>query len=166
MKTYSDSSEGIRCPACDKGPMFTSGIKDHVARVGEHRVCDSTGSGLVCDACGEYAISDRQAERYELRAAAIVLRDGGNTVGTVMIYARKALALSTADLAKLLDVRESTVLSWENDGMAAPWIVRLALAGTLEGVAAGILDIKKLVEKATDEPWTGAVRHVVISVNG
>lgn len=134
----------MTCPTCGQNGMHPQ-IHRHVERVGPYKVNDATGMALGCDFCGEFIISDEQVECYELRAAAIVLREKTNPEGAVIRYARKALGLKQTEFGALLNVASETVSRWENGHDEVSITHRMAMVGYLDGVANGTVDLRKML---------------------
>jgi len=67
----------------------------------------------VCEQCGAYVLTQEQLEESERRAALAVLSDVTAPSGKVLRFARKAVGLRQADLARALDTNPETVSRWE-----------------------------------------------------
>jgi hypothetical protein len=102
----------------------------------------------VCKDCDTTEIPAEAVQWCERRAAAVVLREGGEPTGAVLRYARKALDLRQTDLAALLGCASETVSRWEHDKEPASRAVRGALVGFLEGAAMGVLDLAQALAEA------------------
>ncbi|MGH7268807.1 MAG: helix-turn-helix domain-containing protein [Polyangiaceae bacterium] len=82
-----------------------------------------------------------QLAEYERRAAVVVLSDVADVGGAEIRFARKALGLTQARLASLLEVAPETVSRWETGTETMSRVSRLALlavvrdAGSLERLA-------------------------------
>ena len=106
---------------------------EHTERVGDFIVRDPSGMVLVCDACGIVDLTYEQAQGYEVRAARTVLLDRRDAGGPVYKYARKALGLRQADMARLLGIEAvETISRWENGHMVMPCTTQLAIVTLLD----------------------------------
>jgi DNA-binding transcriptional regulator YiaG len=72
--------------------------------------------------------------RCKRRAAALVLRRTSTVQGSVIKYARGALAMSQTQLAEQLECRRETVTRWETGALRILQAERLAIVALLEGV--------------------------------
>lgn len=104
----------------------------HEEDVGGVVVRDGSTMMPICVNCGEVAISANAKNMYELRAAALVLRDGRRVNGDVLRYARKALGLRQTDLARILEVGAEWISRWETGGAMATRSHQLAIVALLD----------------------------------
>ena len=132
---------------CGHAATRVKAIK-HVERVGPYKVNDATGNARVCEACGDYTISCTQLERYELRAAATVLREVAHPDGAAIRYARKALGLKPTEFGALVGVAPEHVSGWESGAQPVTIAQRMAMVGYLEGVASGAVDLDWMLAQA------------------
>jgi len=119
----------------------------HVEKVGKAIVTDETGFAWQCASCDEVEVTSAQLMGYERRAAAIVLRDGRHTTGSLVRYARKSLGLKQTELAVLLECTAEHISRLENGHATATQTEVLALVALLEGVENGSEDLKARLEQ-------------------
>jgi DNA-binding transcriptional regulator YiaG len=110
----------------------------HVESVGGVRVADATAFAHQCPKCGEVTLTDRELGMYELRAAAVVLRERHPVAGSVVRYARKAMGLRQTDLARHLGCAAETISRWENGTETMPRQAQLAVVAMLDAVRDGL----------------------------
>jgi DNA-binding transcriptional regulator YiaG len=137
-----------KCPHCKTGTLILRVPKPMLAqRVGKMTVTDGAARVRQCSSCREYDLTARQLVHLERRAAAVALREGPQEKidGDVIKYARKALGLRQAELAKLLDSTPETISRWENGERDTPRTSQLALVALLEGARRRELDVKALL---------------------
>ena len=134
-----------RCFNC-KGRLVRS-PNVHVEDVGGVKVTDATQYALKCEKCGDVFLSAHQLQEYELRAAALVLRDGRFVKGAVVRYARHAIGLREFDLAIIFDYDTETIYLWELDAQKVSRRDMLALAGLLDGVREGQSTTRSLLDE-------------------
>ncbi|MEC7521653.1 MAG: type II TA system antitoxin MqsA family protein [Myxococcota bacterium] len=145
-------NQGDPCPLCEAGKLQLR-IPEHRITIGGVDVKDRTATALVCDACGEALITAAQRTRYELRAVALILRDGRKVSPSVLRAARRALGLKQSELAQLLETTDSTISRWENGKEPARRPVQMALAHLASDVERGVLDLEAALELArTSQP--------------
>jgi DNA-binding transcriptional regulator YiaG len=99
-----------KCVTCGKGPLKPAEVEIR-REVAEH-VFTTILIATVCQACGEEYTSSEDLGRLELTIARALL-DAGEASGEVFKFARKAMGLRAADLARLLSVTPETVSRWE-----------------------------------------------------
>jgi DNA-binding transcriptional regulator YiaG len=99
------------CPEC--GGNMTQKNPIIAVRVADKRVKDGSMSLPTCDECGYYELSQAELEKMERRAAITVLNGVDGPSGGVLKFARKALGLRQADLARALGTASETVSRWE-----------------------------------------------------
>jgi len=99
------------CPEC--GGNMTQKNPSITVRVADKRVKDGSMSLPTCDKCGYYELSQAELEKMERRAAITVLNGVDGPSGGVLKFARKALGLRQADLARALGTASETVSRWE-----------------------------------------------------
>lgn len=85
---------------------------EHTTRVGRYTVVD-TGHATEKLSDGSPAITSDELGRLELRAALTVLSEVEEIDGGELKFARKALGLTQAELARHLGVTMETVCRWE-----------------------------------------------------
>jgi DNA-binding transcriptional regulator YiaG len=114
-------------PSCSEcGAALVAGTSVRRMRVGRYRV-EEPGPRSTC-LHGHESIDLETLAEYERRAAAIVLRDLGREAGGEEIrFARKAVGMTQARLAGVLDVAPETISRWENDAEVMSRVSRLAL---------------------------------------
>lgn len=95
-------------------------------RVGRYKVDDPSQLVPVCTN-GHAEIDLKQLAEYERRAAVVVLSEVAEVGGAEIRFARKALGLTQARLAGLLDVVPETVSRWETGSEVMSRVSRLAL---------------------------------------
>ncbi len=113
-------------------------------RVGRYKVDDGSQFVPIC-ANGHVEIDLKQLAEYERRAAVVVLSEAADVGGAEIRFARKALGLTQARLAALLDVAPETVSRWETGAEAMSRVSRLALLAVVR-------DADALARLATNEP--------------
>lgn len=141
--------DDIRCPSCGDLTATIAIPPDPRCRH-EETVCgvtviDCTELVLICGKCGAPSYSAQQAERYELRAVALVLRDGRHVDKSIVRSVCHALGLSPSGLAMALELPQNVVLGWEQ---GVPMLRReqLAIASICDAVREGQFDIKWFLE--------------------
>jgi len=80
-------------------------------RVGRYEVSGDFEGVELQD--GEFGLHSMDWGRLELEAAVLVLSQATPLLGGELRYARKAMGLHVAELARLLDVSPETVSGWE-----------------------------------------------------
>ena len=105
-------------------------------KVGKYIVEDASGR-LPEAPNGEVSLTLKQALGYERRAAHIVFCDAPKVGPGEMRFARKALALKQAELAKLLGVSPFTVSDWESSKGKITRQTQLAMRALLEQAKSG-----------------------------
>lgn len=120
----------MKCYACGGDLDLRPHV--HEEDVGGVVVRDGSTMLPTCTRCGEVLIPGRDLSMYELRAAALVLREGRRVNGEVLRYARKALGLRQADLAKLLGLGSEWISRWETGSTAATRSNQLAIVALLD----------------------------------
>ena len=105
-------------------------------KVGKYTVEDASGR-LPEDTDGSISLTLKQALGYERRAAHIVFCDAPKVGPAEMRFARKALALTQAQLAKLMGVNACTVSDWESSKGRITQQTRLAVRALLEQAKGG-----------------------------
>lgn len=80
---------------------------------------DGVVSGFRCEACGEEYIDGPEVQRFEMAVAEWLAQHGAAT-REAFRFMRKAIGVSAADLAGLLDVSVETVSHWETGKHALP----------------------------------------------
>lgn len=105
---------------------------EHEERVGSFKVVDAGCMSLVCETCQTVDLTLDELQRFERRAARVVLLDRPDAGGDVYKYARKALGLRQVDLARLLGVEPETVSRWENEHVTMPRAEQLAIVALLD----------------------------------
>jgi len=113
-----------------KKPKLGSKAYSHFTWVGPYKVKDSSGFAMQT-ADGHVELSQEDLIGYERRAARVVLQEAPSIDGAVLKFARKALGLRQAELARLLGYGDTYVSKWENDQEAIHRTVQLALAELL-----------------------------------
>jgi DNA-binding transcriptional regulator YiaG len=115
------------------------GMASHIkrTRVGRYKVDDGSQLVPVC-ANGHAEIDLTALAEYERRAAVVVLSEAADVGGGEIRFARKALGLTQARLATLLDVAQETVSRWETGSETMSRVSRLALLAVVRD--AGSLD--------------------------
>jgi DNA-binding transcriptional regulator YiaG len=130
----------VKCMSCGVGEMKWRAHK-HTENVGGIRVVDQTAFADVCMSCGAADLTDEQLRGYELRAAALVLREKYPVPGSVIKYARKALGLTQSALGDILGHKPETVSRWENNaGGAMQRDGQLALVAVLDAAGRDMID--------------------------
>ena len=84
---------------CECGEQLRRKIYRHLEKVGPYKVCNARYKALTCNACGEVILKDQELQRYELQAAACVLRQCRNVPGEVLSYARKSIGMTVLQLS-------------------------------------------------------------------
>lgn len=120
----------MKCHAC--GGKLELRPHVHEEDVGGVVVRDGGTMLPTCTQCGEVFIPGRDLAMYELRAAALVLREGRRVNGDVLRYARKALGLRQTDLARLLGLGPEWISRWETGATAATRTNQLAVVALLD----------------------------------
>jgi DNA-binding transcriptional regulator YiaG len=81
--------------------------------VAGYRVKDPSIRVPVCEKCHWYEMGQLDLEESERRAAIVVLNEIDGPSGHVLKFARKAMGLRQADLARALGSSPETVCRWE-----------------------------------------------------
>lgn len=112
-------------------------VRAHVRRmrVGRYKVDDGSCQVPVC-ANGHAEIDLKQLAEYERRAAVVVLSEVADVGGAEIKFARKALGLTQARLAALLEVAPETVSRWETGAETMSRVSRLALLAVVRDAGA------------------------------
>jgi DNA-binding transcriptional regulator YiaG len=113
-------------------------------RVGRYKVDDGSQLVSVC-ANGHAELTLEQMAEYERRAAVVVLSEVAEVGGAEIRFARKALGLTQARLAALLEVAPETVSRWETGAETMSRVSRLALLAVVR-------DPRGLARLEKDEP--------------
>ncbi|MDX2054058.1 MAG: helix-turn-helix domain-containing protein [Polyangiaceae bacterium] len=130
--TTGTKSKARKCPECG-GPLSQRSLKQTIM-VGASKVNDNGRLRVpTCAACGYYELTQKQLSESELGAALVVFCDAQNIDGGALKYARKALRLTQADLARELGVEPETVSRWETGKMPVTRMAQVAIAGLLKG---------------------------------
>lgn len=104
---------------------------EHLTRVGRYTVIDMANvTETLFD--GSAGITAKELARLERRAAITVLAEVDEIAGGELKFARKALDLSQADLARQLGVTTETVCRWETGKEAFKRQTQLAVLRLLE----------------------------------
>lgn len=123
-----------KCAEC--GTAMIRRAHERTTNVAGVKVTDKTALAFECPNCGEYELSLDELRGYELRAAALVLRDGTrvtpDNVGAIVRFARKAMGLKQVVLAGLLDVTSQTVSRWETGAEPVAKTTQLAILALLD----------------------------------
>lgn len=106
----------MKCPACGN-EQWKRGTAPHVEAV-DDRKFKADLAAQVCRKCGEAIVAIGELARFEIEVA-LALAGAGAHSGDAIRSMRKAIGLSAAALAELLDVSAETVSRWENGGRAA-----------------------------------------------
>jgi DNA-binding transcriptional regulator YiaG len=117
-------SETQVCEECGKPLSLRTYVKR--TRVGRYNVDDGSQVLAVCDN-GHVEVELGQLAEYERRASVVVLSEAADIGGSEIRFARKALGLTQARLAKLLEVAPETVSRWETGAEPISRVSRLAL---------------------------------------
>lgn len=107
---------------------------EHTTRVGRYNVID-TANAIETLSDGSPGITSEELARLERRAAITVLATVEELTGSELKFARKALDLSQAELARQLGVTTETVCRWETGKEAFKRQTTLAVLQLLEDVA-------------------------------
>jgi len=118
------------CVEC--GAPLGNGPHVKRTRVGRYRVEDDSQALPVCPN-GHAELSTEDLAGYERRAAVVVLSEAADIGGAEIRFARKALGLTQASLAALLDVAPETISRWETGSEAMSRVSRLALLAVVAG---------------------------------
>lgn len=121
------------CHECD-APLAVRAFKRRT-RVGRYKVDDASQMVSVC-ANGHPELELEQLAEYERRAAVVVLSEAAQVGGEEIRFARKALGLTQARLAALLDVKQETVSRWESGSLDMSRVSRLALLAVVRDSSA------------------------------
>ncbi|HEU4583753.1 MAG TPA: helix-turn-helix domain-containing protein [Polyangiaceae bacterium] len=117
---------------------------EHVTRVGRYTVTDNARvTETLSD--GSPGITSDELARLERRAAITVLAEVDEIEGGELKFARKALDLSQAELARQLGVTTETVCRWETGKEAFKRQTQLAVLRLLE-------EVERHGEKALAQP--------------
>jgi putative zinc finger/helix-turn-helix YgiT family protein len=114
-----------KCPSCGKAALRV-GQHAHVARAAGVQFSAALPA-LVCGSCGEAIVEDSTVERFELLAARELARMGIGS-SDAFRFMRKALGMTAAELARVLDVTPETVSRWETGKVALGRSVVVTLA--------------------------------------
>ncbi len=148
-----------KCTGCGSG--LTEGTTDHRLKIAGHEF-HSKVPALVCISCGESYIEGPVLERFDLAVAAALL-PSGETYGSVLKFARKALGLRATDLAELLGVAPESVSRWENDARSPDHAVLVLLSLLVSEAQLGVTSVRDQLEALqTKIPLN---RVVVINLN-
>ena len=121
------------CEEC--GSAVTVRTHARRTRVGRYKVDDASKPVRVC-ANGHAEITLDELAEYERRAAVVVLSEVADVGGAEIRFARKALGLTQARLAGLLDVAPESVSRWETGAENMSRVSRLALLAIVREPAA------------------------------
>jgi DNA-binding transcriptional regulator YiaG len=97
---------------------------------------------------GHAEISVDKLSEYERRASVVVLSEAAEIGGAEIKFARKALGLTQARLAALLEVAPETVSRWETGAEAMSRVSRLALLAVVRDPQS----LARLAEEAPARP--------------
>jgi transcriptional regulator with XRE-family HTH domain len=117
------------CTSC--GQMMILCDYEHVTVVDGVRFVDSAYSSFRCKACGCVELTGKQLSTYELRVARELLRRCAMT-GERFKFARKALGLTAAQLALVLEFSAATVLDMERGDAGVNAALRMAMLWLIE----------------------------------
>lgn len=106
---------------------------EHITRVGRYTVVD-TGEATETLDDGSPGVTAEEMGRLERRAAITVLAEVPEIEGSELKFARKALDLSQAELARILGVTTETVCRWETGKEQFKRQTQLAILRVLEEV--------------------------------
>ena len=134
------------CEDCGEPLSLKTYVKR--TRVGRYKVDDGSQIVPVC-AKGHAEIDLEQLTEYERRASVVVLSEAAEIGGDEIRFARKALGLTQARLANLLDVAPETVSRWETGVETMSRVSRLALLAVVR-------DPRALTRLDRDEPAKAA----------
>ena len=132
----------MKCYQCGEDMVYRG--HKHVENVGGVRVTDATAFAHECPKCGEAMLTDRELGAYELRAAALVLREKHPVPGSAIRYARKAMGLRQSDLARHLGCASETISRWENGTETKQRQSQLAIVAMLDSVRDGLVTPEQL----------------------
>lgn len=132
------------CPECG-GPVVIKKYR-HVENVGRVKVNDETAIRPFCTQCGNVDLTLNDLAGYERRAAALVLDKIPRANGAMLRYARKALGITQAELAKLIGHEPETISRWETDKRPIERAEQLALVALLDQVECHGLDIRERLQ--------------------
>jgi putative zinc finger/helix-turn-helix YgiT family protein len=136
------------CPECG-GPVVIKKYR-HVENVGGVKVNDETAIRPYCTHCGNVDLTLSELAGYERRAAALVLDKVSRANGAMLRYARKALGITQAELAKLIGHEPETISRWETDKRPIERAEQLALVALLDQVECHGLDIRERLQQEAD----------------
>lgn len=136
----------MECYECG-GPLAYQAYH-HTENVGGVKVNDKTAFANVCTKCGAALLADQELAGYELRAAALVLREKHPVSGSVIRYARKAMGLRQTDLGRHLGHASETVCRWENGAEQVSREAQLAIVALLDAVRDGQVTPEQLREES------------------
>jgi DNA-binding transcriptional regulator YiaG len=122
-------------PCVECGATLSQRTHVKRTRVGRYKVDDGSQALPVC-ANGHVELDLKQLAEYERRAAVVVLSEVENVGGAEIRFARKALGLTQARLAALLEVAPETVSRWETGSEIMSRVSRLALLAVVRDTAA------------------------------
>ncbi len=104
----------------------------HVTTIGSYQITDSSKS-VAQYPCGEVLMNLDELQGYERRAAAYLLRIGGNLLcGELYRYARKALGHTYSELADILGSSADWISGIEGNWHKYSNCQRLAIIALLE----------------------------------
>lgn len=133
----------VKCAECG-GPVMAKKYR-HVETVGGVKVSDETALMPQCTQCNNVDLTLKQLAGYERRAAALALERVLHANGAMLRYARKALGITQAELAKLIGHEPETISRWENDKRPVERAEQLALVALLDLVECRGIDIHELL---------------------
>jgi DNA-binding transcriptional regulator YiaG len=119
----------MQCPNCSNTMVLNA--YSHETQVGRRTVVDTSAMAEQCDHCGAVDLSEAQLAIFELRAARIVLLQAKQVGGSELRFARKALGMRQADLAKALGSNVQQLSRYENDDSIGMWL-RLAVVALID----------------------------------
>jgi DNA-binding transcriptional regulator YiaG len=128
-------------PCVECGAALTKRRHVKRTRVGRYRVEDDSQALPTCEN-GHVELTTDDLAEYERRAAVVVLSEAADIGGAEVRFARKALGLTQARLATLLDVAPETVSRWETGSEVMSRVSRLALLAVVGG-AEGLERLEK-----------------------
>jgi transcriptional regulator with XRE-family HTH domain len=117
----------------------------HVTVIDGHEVGDSSQLISRCNACGHFRLTIGDVERYERRAAALVLRSLERASGPAARYARRALGVTQEQLAQLIGYASETISRVENGHLDVERSYQLSLVALLDTAVEFALDVDGLV---------------------
>ena len=126
---------------------------EHTTRVGRFTVID-TGNSTETLFDGSPGITSEELSRLERRAAITVLSEIDELDGSELRFARKALGLTQAEIARQLGVAMETVCRWETGKEEFKRQTQLAVLRLLE-------QVERHGEGALDNPVRPHVEHTL-----